>query len=401
MATFTILYAPNSGTLTGTSKDERLIGRDSFVFGDTIYGGSEIDPILGVNRFFGDLIEGRKGEDLLNGERGLDTVYGGVGNDEIHGGRKGLSVQFTPGVYTPIGYPLQGSTFEDGNDLLYGDDGNDRIYGGNGQDYLYGGTGNDRLYGGEDTITLNGNGGDYLDGNDYLDGGAGNDYLDGENGDDVLRGGFGYDILIANSAADNVNLSPQIDILTGGAEPDWFSFEKPPVGVVYYDPNSGALDSQAPGVDRITDFTYGEDKFLLKASTFGNLTQDPSLQYYYTDPITGVVSGTDGVGHVLAASIYPNTRFYRLHPDEFTTVPTIADLGTLNLSSDKVVLVVQAEAPYTGAPPATYFPALFYSDGIGYTEFAVLTNGAVPINEIITPPPPNNIPVLHNDFIIY
>jgi hypothetical protein len=319
-------------SIIGTGANDRLIGTESI---DYIYGG------LGD-----DSLEGRGGNDLLNGEKGNDRIYGGVGDDEIYGGRKGLS------------YPLPGETIGDGDDVLYGDGGSDKIYGGTGEDYLFGGSQNDKLYGDLD--------------NDYLDGGSDNDYLNGEDGDDLLLGGSGSDILIANGVSDT---GPWVDSLTGGAGLDWFVFEK-----------------NTSGADRIEDFTSGEDKVLLKASAFG-IIPNPALQYSYYDPVTKITTGTGGVGHPLASSTFPGTKFYRLDPNDFQTVMTMADLGS---ATDEIVAVVQAEAPYTGADPTTFFPALFYRNaGGGYTEFAVLSNGAVPRNEV------NSSGVLMNDFIIY
>jgi Ca2+-binding RTX toxin-like protein len=314
--TFVTLSAKSyGGTLIGTAAKERFIGSGAF---DLIYGGSGID-----------LLYGNGGNDWLNGDRENDTLYGGKGDDELYGGRKNLT-------YTGAG---------DGDDLLYGEQGNDKLYGGTGDDKLYGGSQNDKLYGST--------------GDDELYGGGDNDYLDGEEGNDALRGGFGADILIGNSANDTLSA---IDILTGESGLDWFSFERPAVGVGYTDPLTGALEQPAPGVDRITDFTPGKDKILLDASAFNNLT----------------TSGANKIpaGQPLAASVFPGTQFYRLDASDFKKVTTIGDLAT---ATAKIVAVVQGEAPYVGAAnPQTYFPALFYSDGTGYKEFAVLTNGVVP-----------------------
>jgi Ca2+-binding RTX toxin-like protein len=111
---------------------------------------------------------------------------------------------------------MDGADWLDGgprNDLLYGQAGDDKIFGGDGKDKLFGEDGNDILIGGNK--------------NDKLDGGAGNDILYGGSGDDFLTGGSGQDIFV----------------LTPGE-----------------------------GLDRIRDFSPGEDKIYLDGSlAFSNL----------------------------------------------------------------------------------------------------------------------------------
>jgi serralysin len=107
-----------------------------------------------------------------------------------------------------------------GDDVLFGTDCKDRISGLAGSDYIRGGAGNDRLFGNEDRDALIGN-----DGNDALNGGA---------GDDILSGGAGNDRFIFG---DNVPFA-------------------------------------SLGVDRINDFTPGEDLIGLSKATFTNLEED-------------------------------------------------------------------------------------------------------------------------------
>ena len=98
--------------------------------------------------------------------------------------------------------------------------GNDRdniITGSNGENFIHSGIGNDTLYGGADKDYLAGNEGD-----DELWGYAGNDELYGGDGADQLYGGEGD------------------DTLTGGAGNDLFV--------------------HTGGSDKITDYTYGEDR---------------------------------------------------------------------------------------------------------------------------------------------
>lgn len=111
----------------------------------------------------------------------------------------------------------------DGNDLLQGHNGDDSIWGGNGDDDLRGNNGNDLLYGGT--------------GNDKLLGGAGNDIFDGGAGNDMLESGSGN------------------DIMTGGSGNDIFRFR--------------TADFAEYSVDRITDFTRGEDRIQLNLVDLG------------------------------------------------------------------------------------------------------------------------------------
>ena len=103
-----------------------------------------------------------------------------------------------------------------GDDILFATDRNDKIKGGAGDDYLRGGAGNDRLFGNE--------------GKDALIGGTGNDLLNGGAGDDILTGGAGNDRFVF-----------------GDGTP---------------------FKAASLGIDRINDFTPGEDKIGLSKATF-------------------------------------------------------------------------------------------------------------------------------------
>ena len=80
------------------------------------------------------------------------------------------------------------------------------------------------------------------DGADRLRGGDGADTLSGGGGDDILRGGKGA------------------DVLTGGAGNDVFRI----------DDRAATLD----GLDRITDFTHGQDKIVFDDDAHAPLTAD-------------------------------------------------------------------------------------------------------------------------------
>ncbi|WP_210205755.1 VCBS domain-containing protein [Hoeflea marina] len=131
-----------------------------------------------------------------------------------------------------------------GDDFVNSRGGNDTVNGGAGNDVIYGGDGNDTLHGDGDNDYVNGEGGnDFLygdAGNDWLDGGTGNDQLDGGTGNDTLIGGAGVDILIGGEGNDT---------LFGGAGADTFRF----------------AEFGAANVDRIGDFTVGEDRIDLSS----------------------------------------------------------------------------------------------------------------------------------------
>jgi Ca2+-binding RTX toxin-like protein len=74
-------------------------------------------------------------------------------------------------------------------------------------------------------------------GPDSIDGGDGNDCLDGTGGGDTLNGGAGADTLAGGHGG---------DLLTGGSGADVFLM-------------SGRVTASDASVDRITDFTHGED----------------------------------------------------------------------------------------------------------------------------------------------
>jgi len=78
------------------------------------------------------------------------------------------------------------------------------------------------------------------DGADSLSGGDGNDRLRGEGGNDTLDGAAGNDTLSGGAGA---------NVLTGGQGHDTFQI----------DPHATA---SVDGLDRITDFTHGEDRLV-------------------------------------------------------------------------------------------------------------------------------------------
>ncbi|KRB42029.1 calcium-binding protein [Phenylobacterium sp. Root700] len=199
-----------------------------------------------------DVIEGGRGNDLIRTYAGNDVIYGAGGNDQLFGGDgdDAIYASARPGA----AQGAAGSALlrgDNGNDTLVGGDQSDDILGGLGDDNARGGLGNDTAFGGDGADQLQGEAGaDYLHGNrgaDHLVGGDGADTLRGGQNDDIVEGGAGADWLAGDRGADTIS---------GGAGADVFhSF-------------SGA------GLDRITDFAYGEgDRLNLAPGTTYQIAQ--------------------------------------------------------------------------------------------------------------------------------
>jgi serralysin len=129
-----------------------------------------------------------------------------------------------------------------GDDVLFGTDCKDRISGLAGNDYIRGGAGNDRLFGNE--------------GKDALIGNAGKDILNGGAGDDILTGGMGKDRFVFG--------------------------------------DSIPFNTASLGVDRINDFTPGEDLIGLSKAAFPNLGNE----------FFGTITEDASAGSSAAAIIY-------------------------------------------------------------------------------------------------
>lgn len=212
-------------------------GDDVFALGGVedaqMYGGTGHDRLLGSSGR--NIAEGGEGRDTVNGGRARDTLSGDAGNDQIAAGDE-----------NDVTY---GGT---GNDLIVAGDGNDANYGGAGADQIWAEAGDDLIEGGDGADSLYG--GDNRDfvfgerGNDLLEGGSGNDNVAGDLGDDTVRGGEGDDEIYGGFGRDTLN---------GGAGADRFNFDF-------------ILDARF-NVDRVQDFTQGEDTLVLYSTTFGNL----------------------------------------------------------------------------------------------------------------------------------
>ncbi len=156
--------------------------------------------------------------DHLTGSGGDDHLIGGLGNDVIHGGAGG----------------------------------NDTIHGTAGQNLIRGGAGDSVIYGGRDRDVIAGNAGQDLlrggAGDDRIFGGAGRDTIAGNSGDDQIFGGTDDDRIFGGAGDDTIDGGPGADQLWGGAGADIFVWR------------SASDSAPSRGVDRIMDFTRGQDR---------------------------------------------------------------------------------------------------------------------------------------------
>ena len=230
--------------------------------GDTIYGGTGRDYILGHGG--DDELQGGEGDDLIWGHAGDDSVIGGAGNDELQGDAPEwqLGASFHGNDYMDggdgddwmWGYAGDDQIFGgrgkdnvlggDGNDHINGEDGSDRVFGDAGNDYVLGGAGDDWLQGDNRLVNI------LYHGDDFIDGQEGNDTIFGEGGSDTLYGGSGNDILVGGSSTSEDDGAA--DILEGGEGHDvYFAGE----GDIIYDSDGDAeiyfLGSRLQGGDAV------------------------------------------------------------------------------------------------------------------------------------------------------
>jgi Ca2+-binding RTX toxin-like protein len=275
-------------------------GDDVFALGGVedaqMYGGTGHDKLFGSSGR--NIAEGGEGRDTVNGGHARDTLSGDEGNDQIAAGDEN---DFT---YGGTGNDLV--VAGNGNDANYGGAGADQIWAEAGDDLIEGGDGADSLYGGADRDFLFGE-----RGNDLVEGDTGNDYLGGDLGDDTVRGGDGDDEVFGGFGNDTLN---------GGAGADNFNFDF-------------ILDAKF-NVDRVQDFTQGEDTLVLYSTTFGNLPRgalDPAAFVandagQATDAAQRIIyeadrgrlyfdaDGTGSAGRILFARITPDLL---LMPEDF------------------------------------------------------------------------------------
>lgn len=158
-----------------------------------------------------------------------------------------------------------GSDVINGNDFanrIFGQSGNDTLTGGGGQDYLRGEAGADSLFGGADFDDLHGNmGADTVfggEGDDWVVGGQDQDLLQGDGGRDIMVGNLGADTLYGGDDDDRLHGGQENDLLFGDAGNDFLTGDR---GSDTISGGGGADLFYVPagtGLDRITDFSYGE-----------------------------------------------------------------------------------------------------------------------------------------------
>lgn len=265
--------------VNGTQKHDALFGTAG---NDTVYGGNGNDMLHGPG-----LLGTTDGQDALYGGAGDDTLFGGAGNDIFNGGEGKDTVIFFSDILmldAPVGavvnLNLQGAqntgygleTFLSIENLV-GTSNGDRFKGDGADNSFWGEEGRDILSGGN--------------GNDFIEGGEDNDTLCGDRGNDTLFGGMGN------------------DKLTGGAGRDTFGFH---------------LKQKAKGgVDTITDFKRGEDKFFLehpllkasgekgllaeKAFHIGSSAENADTRIFYNEDTGAVYFDIDGTGAQVAIQI--------------------------------------------------------------------------------------------------
>jgi Ca2+-binding RTX toxin-like protein len=250
----------------GTGLGKRLFGED----GDDLIIGSDDgadDPDFSDAVFFGDRIEGGRGNDRIFGLGGADRIDAGEGDDHVSGGMHGDLILAGAGRDTVSGGA--------GDDVIHGGDDSDTIDGGAGADRIFGEGGDDRLSAGTGTgdHVDGGAGDDEIDGSDEGDdvlvGGAGGDRLRGHAGNDRLLGGTGDDILEGGDGDDVLEGDTGIDVLIGGARHDTLYGhlaggvgDDGAVDYLYGDFGTG-LDEARAGNDRLfgqggNDLLFGE-----------------------------------------------------------------------------------------------------------------------------------------------
>jgi S-layer protein len=199
--------------------------------------------------------------------KGRGDINGhGDGDDKVHG---------VPPPFAP--------------ETLVGTAGDDTLSGGHGDDSLAGLDGADLLRGGKGADTIDGGAG-----NDTLSGGKGDDSLAGLDGNDLLRGGKGADTIDGGAGNDTLSSGHGADVLTGGAGADVFRID-------------GSAKTLA-GLDRITDFTHGEDRLVFHdaaVATATNFATDTAVDFHtaMADANAKMAAGADFVAVQVGADV--------------------------------------------------------------------------------------------------
>ncbi|XQQ04912.1 MAG: M10 family metallopeptidase C-terminal domain-containing protein [Leptolyngbya sp. IPPAS B-1204] len=192
-----------------------------------------VEQLDGTNGFV--INSGSKTDRIGQVVRGIGDVNGDDIDDLILSGTRSLNAQ--------------GNRYAFQHRVIFGG----AIYGGPLADRLHTNSAKSRIYG--------------FAGDDVLTGGAKADVLIGGAGADLIVGGAGQDILLGEAGRDR---------LRGGSGRDGFVFDL-----------GRPFSSQAIGVDRILDFTLGEDRIGLSQATFSVLASErmrlPRFQFANVD----------------------------------------------------------------------------------------------------------------------
>lgn len=242
------LIAGNPGAGDGAGAAVVLFGR-STGFAANLFledlAASDGFRIEGTTPRVGTILDGRNGDSAGYSVAGAGDVNGDGFADVIVGAPTEGDAGAAYVVYGAASAGPLRLVAARGGDTLSGGGSDDLLLGGAGGDLIRGNVGDDRVIarGGDDTI-LGGFGDDTLnagDGADSVDGGAGDDRLYGGAGDQSLLGGTGDDILRGGDGGDVLQGGAGLDRLRGEGGADRFVFQ-------------GGF-----GIDRVLDFTPGED----------------------------------------------------------------------------------------------------------------------------------------------
>ncbi len=336
----------NSGSygyiLAGTTGNDTLdlsnTGTYASPLGSIIFGGTGADVITGTAT--GDNIYGGTGNDIITSGAGNDKLYGGADTDTLNAGAGYNALYGGDGndwawysdadsvsVYMGTGTASTVYSSTSYNDSLSGIE---HVQGSGGNDFFYfsnlftsatsvtGGAGTDTLYltgdyssgvtltnlSGVETVSLTGGTSynvtlgvssdlTYIDastaGSAIFDGSAngGGFSFHGSAGADSITGSSSNDTLVGGSSADSINGGSGFDTLIGGMGSDHLTGGAGN-DVFYYTGTPSIL-----GVDTITDFVSGTDKFFVDATSFGfglSLSETANSKSYITS--TTAMGGT-------------------------------------------------------------------------------------------------------------